>query len=438
MPLSLLAGITFVVLFALFVSTGCGGSGSSAQPEDPLTDAEWIGFRDGDGAWQDLELPESGVLVFDDDTTGTRVTDAQGRYTLVSMRAFGASQRVMLVTLQSTVSESTQLDFSDFMATGEQAFLDVTVSGLGVNEVADLYLADEDNSRSSDGLVSFYDNAGTYDLVATRSSDSQTHLPSDMVIRHDLTLSSGTTSNETIDFVAPGLITLSGPNQITVNNAENALGDGEVFLLTKNYTAARLGYTPYSGSTPISDIDFMALPTEKLSTGDLYMVRVSLDLDDDSFITYFEGFGTAGNMTIDPPGLFDGELLSDTSTGFLLLGLSATAYGDAIGYTTEYTGTGNGIEYGVTCHVSSGWFDGTSVEFLMPDMRTAPGWQTNWSIPTTAELDWAYVSAQAGSTGSNLQDFADWYISRTPHVAADQWFASSVNSYAGDGQELFQ
>jgi hypothetical protein len=235
----------------------------------------------------------------------------------------------------------------------------------------------------------------------------------------------------------PNRITLSDTYKITVDSISD-MEEAEVFLLTANNTAARLGYTPYGETPAIDYVDYKALPSEDLSAGDLYMVMVSLDLDDDSFITYFEGFETAEDKTIAPPGLFDGELLSDTSTGFLRLGLSATAYGDAIGYTIEYTNTGNGIEYRVTSHVSSGWFDGTSVEFLMPDMRTAPGWQTNWSIPTTAELDWAFVSAQAGSTGSNLQDFADWYISGTPHVAADQWFASSVNSYAGDGQELFQ
>ena len=199
-----------------------------------------------------------------------------------------------------------------------------------------------------------------------------------------------------------------------------------------------LGYNLAGGIN--ATIDYMALPASDLAAGDHYMAELSIEPGENRYITYFEGFSTAADRTATPPGVFDGELSSDLTTGYLLPGLSGSAYPDAIGYTVQYEASANNIEYSVTSHVSNGWLDTTSgeVEFTMPDSRAAAGWNTLWSIPQGAQMNWAYVSAQAGSAGSTLAEFMQWYLLGAPLVDDGQWFASSVKGYGGNSGDPAQ
>ena len=426
----------FLILLTLGIMTGCSSSDSATAPQaDPLTDAEWIAFRDGDGAWQEIELPASKVFDFTDAGGDTFVTDPDGRYTLVSVRATASNQQVEVFTLQSTTGEASQLDFSAFFPGDEQASLQVTVSGIESDTRADLYLGNEDIGLGVNGTFTFTDSAGTYDLVATRSSLGS-DLPTLLAARRDLVLQAGLTTSENVDFTATGAdapLALTDQYTVSVNSA-HPLDYGEVFLLTANGTAASLGYESWSGSVAVA---YMAVPSGGLAAGDHYMTRLSLEPDDDSYITYYEGFASAGDRTVTPPGVFDGVSASDTSTGYLLPGLTGSTFPDAIGYTIQYRASGSTIDYYFNCHISTGWLDGTSgsVAFTMPDMHAVAGWESKWSIPLDADMVWAYASAQAGSAGVSLTEFMQWYLIGAPRVEQGEWFASSVNSDFGDSGE---
>lgn len=432
--------VFFLCLFVLLFTGGCGGSGSSTSSPDVLTDAEWFGFRDGDGQWQEIQTPETQIFRFDDTTTGTYVTNSEGRYSLVALHAYASSQQVTILVLQSTVDESPELDISPFLSDDESADLEVTVSGLDYGYHANIFLADEETGMGMDGSTTLHIDPGTYDLVVTRS-EVNAALPTHLFARHDMELQAEPTGDQSIEVSldTADLIQLSDQYTISVDSV-HTLDDGEVYLLTANGTMASLGYTNISSGDP-KELYYKGLPFAFTSDvdwqEDLYIVELSLEPIEDSTIYYFQGFDTAGNLTVTPPGVFDGTLATDTSTGYLLPGLVANAYAGAIGYTVRYEASANGINYVTACYTTKGWLDELSeIEFFMPALHEADGWDTKWSIPETATTDWeAYVAVQAGSNDLTFANLIEWALIDTPRVDNGSWFASIANWFGGGSGE---
>lgn len=406
-------------LLALALLAACSDSDSNPPSQEPMVDAQWVGFRDGDGDWQQIDLPESQVFDFTTADTGTEVTDPQGRYSLAVVRAYAARREVYLFTVQTTLAESPEFDFRKYFPDAEQSNLEITVSGLPGATSVSLYLAG-DRRIPYNGVVTFDTDPGTYDLIAVASSSGT---PAQLIALYDQTYDPGLTPI-TINWASGAPVVLTGPYTVTLlPEQQGSMEHGEVSLLTGNGTIVDL-----SGASAEDSFTYKALPPENMVPDDVYMLDLFFRPDSDTVISYFAGFGTAEDLSVPPMGSFDGVYAADTSTGTLLPGLAASKTTDAIAYTTLYTGRGNDIEYSAISLTTSGWIGAAEqITIAMPDMHTAPGWSTNWSIPVNAVASYTAATVQTASTGTSLQDFADWYFSDAPHVSADQWFESIAN-----------
>jgi hypothetical protein len=423
----------FIVLM-VFIMTGCGSSSSSTPSSlPPLTDALWIGFQDGEtGDWEEIELPDNKVL----DIAELSPTD--GKYGLAVVLASEEDQSVTSITILTTVNELPAIDFNGISSGVERATLQVEVqepSDFPGGSYVRLNLLGDYAGISPGSFPytrSFDREPGTYDLIVTRA-DSYDDTPTHLEEHRDLTLTDGTTLEETIasdEFNVSNALT--GPYAITVLNEDSStmdrsLYDGEVTLLTANNTEAELGEKEMTDST---DLSYAALGS--LHTNDIYILHIYIEPDDNSVISYFEGFDTAEDKNVTPPSApFVGTFAATTVSGNLLPGLTGTAYANAIGYTTQFDGTADEIDYRASGHVS---FERTDVDisFVTPDLSSAPGWNARWSIPDTATMEVTAVSVQVSETGANLEDFANWYLGETVRLEDGEWLASIANIVYGD------
>ncbi|MBN2429235.1 MAG: hypothetical protein JXK94_12945 [Deltaproteobacteria bacterium] len=453
-----LAWIALGILLIL-VLAGCGSS-SSSNDLPPIEDALWIGIQGGsDGAWQEfisvgtmeelnalgLQQAATGGVAFQWDNGVLHISDddGDGKYGLVVVMALASSQRVTSFALQTTVSELSSLDFNELLPQEESATLQVEVeepTGFGSSYIR-LSLHDDYEGISSGFTYSqsFEKPPGTYDLIVTRAN-SFSELPTHLEARRNLSLTDGGTLTETIaGDVFDVANALSGPYTIQVLNADNnpmdkSLYRGDVNLLTANHTEAELGDKSTSDNTDLTFTTLGAL----LGPEDVYLLYLGIEPDDASFISYFQGFRSEGNKIVKPPSdPLDGAFDSQTSGGKLLPGLTGTTYTDAIGYTTQYFGTAEDVDYQISMHVSQGrsaeYTNVTNISFFMPDLTSTQGWNSRWSVPDTAVMDYALASAQVGAAGIDLEDLINWYLGGTSYLGEDEWFASIAKFEYGEG-----
>ncbi len=430
-----LVTITALILALLFTA-GCSDSDPyvvpAAQTETPapLVDAEWFAFQDGDGPWQEIELPESGVFTPD-------VTDPDGRYSIAYLRADGDSQALTLETFQGTTAELPQIDV-EALIQGETSVFEVTVEEPQNIENSSIYLYFRDEI---DGVYNFTDTQsytaapGTYDLFVTQNVFGSYNYPANYIARRNITLNTDAETQETItaeDFDSS--TAFAGPYTITVQGDENGLLDsttfsGEVNLITENFTDVELG----DKSDTDNSFQYSALPAP-LAGNDMYRVSVNIDFDENNELYYAEGFKNAGNNAVTVPELtFDAAFEADTSTGKLLPGISsipALGAGNVIGYSVRYRGNINGIEYTVMSFISGGRIQSDS--FTMPDLASAEGWTDNWSIPTGAETEYTVMSAHIGSDGTLLQNMANWFSNSTLFIEDGDWYATVTKRFSFD------
>jgi hypothetical protein len=80
-------------------------------------------------------------------------------------------------------------------------------------------------------------------------------------------------------------------------------------------------------------------------------------------------------------------------------------------------------------HVSSGrageYTNLSTISFHSPDIASIEGWNSRWSIPGTAAMDWTIVSVQLGDT--DLSILASWFYTDHPGFLNESWFASIYN-----------
>ena len=418
----------------LFSTLGCGDSDSDpvatpTPPPTPLTDAVWTAFQDGDGPWREIDFPQSGLFE-------PTVTDSQGRYGLALLRADAGSRRVILQTLQTTSAELPRIDIDRLSMNGNAGLqIDVAEPENFDDSSVRLYCGNYDDWAYAFPFSNTTAMApGIYDLILTQM-ESDLPFPTRMLVRRDLDLIAGITLEQTISSAdLDGSTALSGPHTIDVQGESGSLDSSSytatVQLSTANRTQAELGYK--SAFDP--QLRYTAFD-DSLNAGDVYLLNLDITTDDDHWIGYYEGFSAAGDRTATPPTkIFDGAFVPDTSSGSLIPGMAdipVIENANVIGYTIQFEGTGNDIDYSALGHISKARI-GSGVSFSMPDLSTAPGWDPNWSMPADTVPEYSTASAHTGSDGNRLQVFADWYFNDTPHLQDGEWFAVSSETIVHD------
>ena len=419
----------FVVsMFALLAVAGC--SDSDSDPALVLEDAQWVAFQDGDGEWEEIEVPDD--LIF----TPT-VNDPDGRYGLAILIASADSQSVRTITLQTTTDEIPGIDFSSFLDQ-EDISLEVTVaeSSLDAGEV-ELYVGDDEEYVWDTTPETFYPYTTPYDLVATLTTNGLDY-PSQMIVREF-----NSSDQATFDFDTYGdVIDLSGPYTFTFDPGAYFPGTDahmdyfDIYLRTANNTVASLGHENTDGAT---SVDYSA-PADLSSAapGGVYLLELDIDLDEDSSVFYYEGFTTHGAQTLNIPDSFDGQCVSDTATGSMLPGMAWTGtYTDAIAYVNYFTGEANGITYSVTNSVTAGR-QGADTSMTMPDLSSADTWYSLWSIPTNAQA--SSESAVVVMSSESIVDLfpsnlSHLYLSDCPPLENGAWIATFSNYSNAEGAD---
>jgi len=425
----------FLCILAAAVFLGTAGCSDSDSDDLVLTDATWIAFQDGDGPWQELEIdPETPSFT-------PEVSDPDGRYGLafVVARAAGDAEEkgyVQTITLQTTTADLPEIDFSSLLGSGEIP-AEVTVPGeFDFGTWSHLYAGDENESVWSEETAVMLDPSFVpYDLVAALHTDGK-YYPSKLVMKSlpgDLV--SGDVWEVTIDFDAdPDVQNLSGPYPIDLGGT--VMHYGEVYLRTANNTLASLGRDDQDSET---SFEYTAL--SDLPEGGMYLLELSIDLSESSSLLYFEGFSEAGNPDLaqNMPDSFDGEFAADTSTGYLLPGMTWEAeYPSAIAYAGVFRGTGGGIDYKATTLVTAGR-QGAQSGLTMPDLRAAQGWHPLWSVPSDAVE--SYNSASVVLSSAAIQDFllpslTSLYLAYCPRLEDGDWIAAIANYRQAAGDPL--
>ena len=415
-----------------------------------------VGCSGGDGDWQEFisissqdELDtlgtvsvETGGIAFQWEDGVLNISDSggDGSYGLMVVMASGQRQTVTSFALLTTLNELSEARLP--MNEEESGTLQVELEEpAGSNDFwVRSYLEDDDEySTAFPSTLSFEKQPGTYDLIVTRA-DSYSALPTHLEARRGLSLTAGVTLEQTIASDAfDSSNELSGPYTIRVLNADSspmtrALYHGDVNLLTLNNTEAELVAANQDDDT---DITYTALGG-LLNATDIYSLYLNIEPDETSEISYFEGFRNEGDKNVTPPSEpFAGSFDSRTSGGILLPGLTATAYADAVGYTAEYSGTADEVEYSVSAHFSAErsaeYSSATTLSFIMPDFGSTPGWNSRWSIPDTAVMERTVASVQIGEAGITLQDFIDWYLGDKLFLDDGEWLSSIAEVEYGEG-----
>lgn len=423
-------------LFFLF-TTGCGDSDSvSTETDNTLADAEWFAFQDGDGPWQEIEMPETGIFI-------PQVTDSEGRYGLAYLTADAAEQRVVLQTLQTTTAELPQVDMSILMES-DSAQLQVTVEEPENMTEADvsLYLAgDEDIASDFTFSSTFTEEPGTYDLFVTQKAWLDSY-PTGFIALRDIDLTSGTLvekSISTADFDSS--TAFEGPYTISVQGSDGELDSslyrGNVYLISSNMTEVELG----DKNSTDTNLSYSALGSH-LTGDDIYLATLDIEVEDADDVYYdayyYEGFLSEGDMTITPlTDAFDVTFDFDTSTGSMLPGISGIpdiGTGVIVGYMTTFSGNLDDIQYHTRCFVSGGRVqDDTS--FSSPDLSGGEGWNENWSIPVDVSTEYVQASVDIGSDSTVIRNVINWFSNDVMRLEDGKWIATlrKIVSYESGG-----
>ena len=448
--LSFVLGACLVVFIGIVA--GCGGSGSSSSsdaPRLPIEDALWIGVQGGEnGDWQEFvcvstidELNElevqqatTGAVTFKLEDFSLDISDngGDGKYAIAFVMASADAQEVTSFIFMATITELSSIDFSSFLA-GKNATLQTSMGTTTSDYYVSMFFINAysmNNPWTPSSAPDFdFDSAsGTYDLAAIRTgqSDSTAYL---LLFRDE---SLNTDNTATIGPIAEDDFTDSGflLSDYTITIETDLDFDGEMNLVTANGTDVLLGEGDGDGGT--STFDFKANDAA-LTGDDMYMLHLYMDIDEDSASNYYRAFASAGNKNVTPSSVtFDGYFIStnSNSSGSLLPGLTGTPLAaDVIGYTAQYQGNADGVDYMFSMHVSSGRADEhtnlSTISFYSPDMESINGWDSRWSIPGTTAMDWTIVSVQIGDT--DLTTLANWYYTGHPGFLTESWFASIYN-----------
>lgn len=433
--------IIFIFLLFLFAA-GCNdsdpGSGDDPGTDTPLTDAEWIAFQDGDGPWQEIEIPETGIFI-------PTVTDSEGRYGLAYLLADAADQRVVMQTILTTTTELPQIDVSAVLE-GNSINFQVTVEEPQnlADSTVNIYVGDDEAAVSSGFTYTrtFSKTPGTYDLFVTQSTSGVAY-PTNYIARRNIDLTTSA-AEETISTANFNSITaLTGPYTVTVQGTDSELDSsvyrGGVELITTNLTEAELGYK----STADASLQYSALDTP-LTGDDIYLAYLDIELEDNDDVyydaSYYEGFLDAGDITLSPLMVnFDVTFDFNTDTGNTLPGISgipSIGTGVVLGYMLSYQGSvEDGIEYYTVSYVSAGRVgDATSIS--MPDLSSSEGWSDNWSVPDDITTENVQASVNIGPDSSIFRTMANWFSNDVVRFEDGEWFAVLRKSVTYNSQAL--
>ncbi len=429
------------ILAAIVLLGTAAGCSDSDSDDLVLTDAIWVAFQDGEGAWQEIEVPQD--MVFDAEEN---VTDPEGRYSLAIVSAMAAQDAedngfVQTSILKTTTAEIPEIDFSGGIDS-EDTSLEVTVdqASLDAGSVY-LYARGDDSSVWNSDPLTLYPTTAPYDLAATLHSAGQDY-PSKIFVESFDATALGQAS--TLDVVFGDFVDLSAPYTFTfAPSADEILDDAEVYLMTANVSLASLGE---EGIDETNEVQYTApVDLNAVAPGSSYMLDLSIDLDDDSSVSYYEGFAAPDDYSVsggDIPYTFDGQYVADRSTGSLLPGVSWTevdAGGNAIAYTSIFNGEANSIDYAVTTVVTAGRVGAGETGFTIPDLSSAQGWYPLWSIPSDVQERGGSSSAVLSSdlmADLFMPNLTMLYFDGYPRLADRSWIAIIMNSWQTESDPL--
>ncbi len=443
--------IIFLALFLLFTA-GCNDSDpvnnsdtvsdsdtdGDTETGATLTDAEWIVFQDGDGPWQEIEIPETGIFI-------PTVTDSEGRYGIAYLAADAADQEVVLLTILATTAELPQIDVS-VLVEDNGAELQVTVEEPEnlANSGVDLYLGWEyDSAYGFPYTGTFTKRPGTYDLFATQTA-SVSNYPTNYIARRDIDLTAGATVEETITaadfdssaaFSGPYTVSVQGPD----GELDSAVYDGEVRLITTNLTEVELGDKDEIGTS----LQYSAMGNP-LTGDDTYLVSLDMLLEETDGVEYhadyYEGFVDEGDITVSPLlETFDVTFNFNTGTDNTTLEISDIpdiGTGTVLAYVASYIGrVEDGIYYTTSNITSAGRVQDAS-SFSIPDLSSEEGWSDIWSIPDNLAWYEAGAVVYLGSENTHIQDAANWFSNEVLRLEDGEWFARLSKVIGGSGEAL--
>ncbi|SEA05990.1 hypothetical protein SAMN05660420_01073 [Desulfuromusa kysingii] len=387
--------LTFVLI--LLSVSGCSDS-DGGKSTLVIEDAQWIAFQDGDGEWEEIEMPDD--LIFT-----PPVTDSAGRYGLAILIANAEDQSVYTTTLQTTTNEIPSFDLRTFFDQDETS-LEVTVaeSSLG-DDWGKVYVGGDYDTVWDSNPIIFSPETVPYDLVVTRTPNNVNY-PSEMIVR-----TFEASAQTDVDFgTAEDVVSLDSSYTFTFNPSGYFSDDGvqtdgfEVYLQTANKTLVSMGYESNEGATFVrysapEDLSVVA-------PGGFYLLELGIDLDEESSLFYSKGFASPGfsfDEDLDLSILVPLELqhVADTSSGSMLPGMSwDETPANTVAYVSYFNGTANSIDYSTTTIVTVGR-QGTENSLMMPDLSSAENWYSLWSIPSEAEASEKQANVVMSSKGVN-------------------------------------
>ncbi len=372
------SSLALAALLAMMVA-GCGGGGGTPLVAPPPvasvrtllggtpTNAAWVAFQDGDGAWQVLSPAAAGAY-------SAAVSDADGRFGFAIAAPDGSLQPVITI-YQTTLREMRSFThvFSPFTP-GPYA-LSGDVAGVTPGEDA-VTVALGYNVAMPQALAPYTLAAlpgGTYDLLACRRKLSPGSIDK-FFLRRDLALNNHAT--QTIDFtsasyaVTPAGYTLTVPDMTT----------GAVMLQTRRGTLLTVSDPP-DGTGTTMHYAALAAPV----AGDLYLADVSATHVNGVLATRQirkAAFATPRTLALTLPALFGSPAVS-TAAGRITTRWSP--YPGALAYHLQFSPAA-GNQW--SAWVSAGWLhENTDTGYTLPNLASLPGWQLNWA-PAGCEQYW--------------------------------------------------
>lgn len=373
------SSLAIAVMLAVMIA-GCGGGGGRIANVAPPpvvslhtvlgttpTNAAWVAFQDGDGAWQVLAPTATGAY-------SAAVSDPAGRYGLAVASPDATLQPVINV-YQCTLREMRDITH----AFSPVAFGALTLTGniAGMTPGEDAVAVALGNAQSMPDTLAPYTLAallpGTYDLLASRRKLSPGSIDK-FFLRRDVPLAGNATQN--IDFasasyaVTPAGYTLTMPDMTT----------GLVALRTNRRTLLTVSDPPGGDGTTMH---YAALPAQ--TAGDLYIADVSAMHVNGVLATRQirkQAFATPRNLALALPALFGSPAISTAANR---IRARWSPYPDALAYHFQFSPTA-GNPWSVW--VSAGWLhQNTDTGYTLPNFAVVPGWQLNWS-PDGGEQYW--------------------------------------------------
>ncbi|GIV16090.1 MAG: hypothetical protein KatS3mg022_1525 [Armatimonadota bacterium] len=368
------------------------------------TNADFVAFQDGNGAWQ-VAQGTGGQYALN-------ITDNDGRYGVAIVCVNGTEVSVSI--LHATRAELGEIHHECSQPLSQSL---VTVSGaiggLGMGGGATVFLGT--GMGFGYPLINTYSLQtvpGTYDLIALRYANLETSTVDKVLIRRNVSATTDTTQD--IDFnsaeaFAPEMHT------VTVLGATGR-AVGSVVFRSNGKTVAGLGWRTDTDTYP-------GIPTSKLVGNDFHLLSVTDYGSQGVLRTVLRHFKVPADITVSLPDAFVSPEVTTVATApYARFAASWSAYPDAQAYSLSYhTPTapmGRSSKRSRQQSGSISWFVALSANWLganssytLPDFSALSGWNNTWGLPAGQVIEWSVLAV---SSNRNIPDIVAGLLQQQP------------------------